>query len=270
MAAEGHSVMSRRLFVTGALALVLAGLLGHYEYDHFTTPKPEARPQVEADPLKEIEARYNIECVVPATPLSAHVDGKEITARPVNLQQLKWYPRLFAEEFLGYPPSLIRSARLKRVVFCQELAEAGQPRGGLIVYQQNTIYFNVRRDMAAIRSERWAIHHELFHALDHRDDPAWNDRWTQLNPPGFNYGTLSEDGAVRTAVRRDIRGFVTWYATTSVSEDRAEMFASMRMSPSEVKRLCDSDVCVRAKVQLLKEFIADLSPDANEKFWPEP
>src|SRR5262245_27027261 len=99
--------MRRAVFLTSALLLAGAGLLGTLQRYQFVAPNPYLQAQAESDPLKEIEAKYRIECVAQATPLSVQTQYGEITGRPVDFRTVKWYPRLFAEELRRYPASLV-------------------------------------------------------------------------------------------------------------------------------------------------------------------
>ena len=62
-------------------------------------------------------------------------------------------------------------------------------------------------------------------------------------------------------------GFLNRYSTTSVSEDKAKVFAHMVAAPALIESLRKSDPMIRAKVQRMKEVLADFCSEIDEAFW---
>ena len=85
------------------------------------------------------------------------------------------------------------------------------------------------------------LHHEFFHIIDYRDDgDVYEDKaWAALNRPGFHYGTGGKN-AQHVASARELTekfpGFLNYYATTGVEEDKAEVFANLIVDPAYVAK----------------------------------
>ncbi len=91
-----------------------------------------------------------------------------------------------------------------------------------------------------------AVHHELFHMIESAriarmdDDPEWQ----MTNPTGFSYGEADFS-------RSRPAGFVLWYGTTNISEDRATVYHYMMAWPDELCAIATADPIVRAKAQII-------------------
>jgi hypothetical protein len=116
------------------------------------------------------------------------------------------------------------------------------------------------------------VHHEFWHLMafsaKKRDDPAWS----ALNDPSFTYGYAGYDQAggvaPKSCDRRAVPGFVTCYATQSINEDQAEIYASMFVS-EENKLLVAwmaTDAILKGKVEYLKQFIITRDPAMSDYF----
>jgi hypothetical protein len=221
------------------------------------------------DDIKDLENKYGIECVTPEFSTSAQITQGEITGHRIDTRKSEFYLHLFAEEFALYPRSLVERSNVRRIALCQDLSCAGHPQFGIAVAHLSTIYLDVPVDASFELHRRRAIHHEFFHALDRRDDSNVDGRWCMLNPLSFRYANAREGSPVPTEYEgtNSVPGFVSKYATTSIREDKAEVFATMMVEPTRLQRLCQADPVVRAKVQRMKEMLAELSPDVDQEFW---
>jgi hypothetical protein len=166
----------------------------------------------------------------------------------------------------------VKKTRLKRVVFCQELSFAKQRRTATPDFEHDTLYLDVARGRYDHHYVRKVIHHEFFHIIDLRDDGKLyeDERWAKLNPPGFKYGRggaqLQDDPTV-TTTGRDEPGFLNRYAASGVEEDKAEVFAHMIVEPKLMAERAKQDRYMRAKVERMRELLAEFAPNADEQFW---
>jgi hypothetical protein len=218
--------------------------------------------------VREIADKYGIECDFPNAPFWIAFDQRPITGDPIERRNLNACLSVFVEEFEMYPVSLAAKSGLKRIVFCRDLAIAGEPKGGIAVAQTGTMYLEVPQDSVQERHHRWSIHHEFFHLID-RSESGFDARWCALNSPDFAYGSrlLVGGDSESFTVTGDVEGFVNLYATRSSREDRAELFAALVMRSADVQRVCGKDARMRAKTLLLKEHLAYLCPEMSEDFW---
>jgi hypothetical protein len=222
--------------------------------------------------LDQIAAAYEIEIVTGDPGLPAATAYGMIGGDSADRAALRRYVGLFAAEFTLYPPSLVKRARLRRVVLCTGLTFAGEHRTAIPDYEHDTLYLDVSAgsyDKAYIRA---AIHHEFFHIVDYQDDGEVyrDERWAALNPPGFKYGSggrSAQSDSNMSVLTDKWPGFLTHYATTGVEEDKAETFAHMIVHAGYVALRAKADPVLRAKVQRMKELVVVFCPDMTEGFW---
>ncbi|MBS2016073.1 MAG: hypothetical protein JST00_24545 [Deltaproteobacteria bacterium] len=166
---------------------------------------------------------------------------------PAGVERGRVAKGLVARELARYPQSFLRAIKLKGVVFTSELAEGENaipslPNvGGLLLFDVD----------ASPRDLVRGLHHEIFHFADLADDGvlAPDPAWSELTP-GFAYGaggrTLRSAWAADGA--RDLRGFVTAYATSGVEEDKAETFAFAMSRRDELRARLPEDPVLAKKV----------------------
>lgn len=222
--------------------------------------------------LDDIAKKFQINIVTsnPAFP-TAMTSGK-IDGQAADEKSLQEYAHLFAEEFSLYPADLIRRTKLKKVVLCRDLSFAGQRRNAIPDWEHDTLYLDVSRGNYSRPYMRKVIHHEFFHLIDYRDDGQIyrDDRWSALNPAGFTYGTggrNAQNQRSTSVLTAEKPGFVNHYSTTGVEEDKAELFANLIVDHAYVESRVGKDVVLRAKVERIKEQLAEFCPEMNETFW---
>jgi len=196
-----------------------------------------------------------------------------INGKPARQATFQSYAQLFVPEWSLYPPELVRRAKLKRIVFCEELTFAEQRRGAIPDYEHDTLYFDVTaRGSNSPSYRRKVIHHEFFHVIDYADDGlVYEDKtWAALNPPDFKYGDggRAAQGNENMSVLTDKRpGFLNLYSTTGVEEDKAEMFANLLVDFAYVERRTRKDEVLLAKAERMRTLLAEFCPDMNDEFW---
>jgi hypothetical protein len=222
--------------------------------------------------LTEMARRDAIEIVTldPQFPI-ATTYGK-IAGRAAAGDEIDRYSVLFLREFSLYPPSLIKRCGLKRIVLCKELAFDGQLRGAIPDFEHDTLSLDVLRGGYDPLYLCKVLHHEFFHIIDYRDDGhVYEDKeWAALNPPGFKYGTGGKN-AQHVASARELTekfpGFLNYYATTGVEEDKAEVFANLIVDPAYVAKRAKADRVLGAKVHAIKNALAKFCPEVDAAFW---
>jgi hypothetical protein len=221
--------------------------------------------------LPELAKKYNLDFVTrePAFPVA--IEGGAIDGKAATPAEVEQYLDIFTFEWSLYPPELVKRTRLKKIVFCKELSFAKQLRTAVPDFANDVLYLDVLRGRSDANYVRKVIHHEFFHIIDIRDDGLLyeDERWTQLNPRGFKYGSggasLQDDPTV--TVPRSDPGFLNRYAAAGVEEDKAEVFAHLMVEPKLIAKRAGKDKYLRAKVDRLKELLADFCPKMDETFW---
>jgi hypothetical protein len=221
--------------------------------------------------LDDLAATYNIEIVTSQINFPVALTYGNIDGRAAEAKELDSYVGLFVQEFRIYPRSLVTNTMLKRVVLCKDLSYAGQRRNAVPDFEHDSLYLEVARGSYDHTYLRKVIHHEFFHIIDYRDDGSLyrDDRWTALNVPGFSYGTGGQNaqGIATSSVLTDqYPGFLDYYATTGVEEDKAEVFANLIVDPAYVESRTKTDPILRAKVQMMWELLRRFCPDMNDSF----
>ncbi len=234
-----------------------------------------AQREATADPLGELEKIakvYKIEIVTvdprfPVRTTYGTIDGKN-----ADRKKLESYAGLFAREFTVHPPDLVKRSQLKRVVLCEELSFAGQRRNAIPDFDHDTLYLEVSRGTYSKPYLRKVIHHEFFHIIDYRDDGSVykDERWQVLNPAKFKYGDGGrnvQDLQTTSVLTDEFPGFLNHYSTTAVEEDKAEVFANLIVDPVYVEDRAKKDRVLKAKVERMRDLVANFCPDMKEEFW---
>jgi len=268
-----HSMPRQSRRFAALLTLPALAVAGCWDTQPKATPVVvHARSRLAKPGLAKIGTTYNIRIVTakPVFPVKTwygRIDGKGAAAN-----EIERYAVLFGREFTLYPPALVQRSRLKRVVLCKDLSFAGQLRAAIPDYQHETLYLDVVRGGFDPLYLCKVIHHEFFHVIDYCDDgQLYEDKhWASLNPTGFKYGTGGKNAqlvSTASVLTDEFPGFLNYYSTTGVEEDKAELFANLMVDPTYVEGRVRTDRVLKAKVQALKELVARFCPDVNELFW---
>jgi len=217
---------------------------------------------------------YEIEILPTTREFSVGTTHGSITGSPAADSALGTYAALFAAEFSLYPPALIRRVGLERVVCCEDLAFAGQNRGAVPDFEHDTLYLDVSRGAFSPDYLRRVIHHEFFHMVDFADDGVIyaDPGWARLNSAEFRYGNggkAAQGRSTSSILTHNFPGFLDYYATTGVEEDKAEVFACLLAEPAYVEMRIQTDTVLGAKVNRMKELLARFCPDLDERFWEQ-
>lgn len=186
--------------------------------------------------------------------------------------QLERYAPMFLEELGLYPPELVTCSRLKRITLCRELSFDGQKRAAIPDFEHDRLYLDVGEASVDMRYLTKVFHHEFYHVIDYRDDGRLyeDERWADLNPEHFRYGTGGRnaqhlDDPSRLTTRH--LGFLNYYSTTGVEEDKAEVFTNLMIEPAYVEDRIETDFVLNAKVERMKRTLGEFCPQINAEFW---
>jgi hypothetical protein len=225
-----------------------------------------------APDLAALGKKYGLEIVSAAPQFPVKLRTGAIDGAEAAKSDADSYAAIFAAEWSLYPPELVKKTRLKKVVFCKDLAYEKQKRTAVPDFEHDVLYLDVARGRSDEQYVRKVIHHEFFHIIDLRDDGKLyeDERWAKLNPPEFKYGQggakLQNDPTV-TTTGGDEPGFLNRYAAAGVEEDKAEVFAHLIVEPKLMAGRIAKDKYMRAKVERMKELLAEFTPKMDEKFW---
>jgi hypothetical protein len=186
--------------------------------------------------------------------------------------EINEFAAVLVTELEIYPPRFMAATELRRIVICDRLTRGDAKPGAMVDLSNDTLYFDVLAFGWSPRRERMAIHHELFHIVDYRDDGIIYDdaEWKNLNPSSFQYGEGGKDylkqlpypfPAVRTP------GFISGYSKSGVEEDKAEIYARLIVRHDYVELRAREDPVIRAKVKMMKSLLIHFSSDMGPQFW---
>ena len=243
--------------------LILVGI-GHRE-----VPPPLPPPSV----IARVAALQGIQIVTRYDGIPTWTPAGIIDGQAADRRDLSDYLPLLANELSAYPPGIMKKAGIDRVVLWGRVSNNGGAAGGISLLDTKTIYLDVHKINPSDR--RWfeqAIHHEIFHFLDNAEDGTVlrDDEWQGLNDPSFRYTHSADtDSEARKGLRlaREFPGFLGDYSTTSVAEDKADLFAILVTDPEAVEPRAFDDIILADKVALLKARLARAWPEMGEPLW---
>jgi hypothetical protein len=183
------------------------------------------------------------------------------------------YVEFFLHKELSiYTNDVIRKSKVSRIVLCKNISAYPMLCNGVaqmkvlqLPFWKNTIILSVRQRRTAY--DRATIHHELFHAIDFQDD-FWRYtdlEWPKLNAKDFKYGEISYS----SNHEHTEEGFISVHGTSSVREDKADLYGHMLVNYAGVEKQAESDPIIRAKMARMKELLRKFSPYYDERFWEE-
>ncbi len=268
---------------TGRFAVVILAGLGSVVASESREPEPVAGQ------LRSLSKRHGIGVEAATGPglipsPKAGPPGPVLTWSAAGEEEYRAYAPIFAGALDKYPPGLIRASGLRKVVWCADLAGPGVARRTSGVYSpdEGTIYLDVRVGKTTAGGRRYAVHHEIFHAIDHRRDRTFGDAaWEAINGPRAYFARRHpEPDAPGPAlpiveppdlgVLETRAGFMTTYARSEVREDKAELFACMMALPLFVESRMADDTRLAAKVRRIEALLQAQCPGLPADFWASP
>ena len=228
-------------------------------------------PPVAALERIDLKDKYAFEMSVARTSFNVPTSYGAITGDGVNEKQLQQYLEVFLPEIDLYPSELLVGAKIKQIVLCRGLKFAGQKRGAIPSWENDTLYYDVLSQEKA-EYKQVVIHHELFHMVDLQDDGQVyrDDSWRRIVPETFPYGSggrNAQGDSTMTLLTKAVPGFVSKYATTGIEEDKAETFAHMILHPRYMERRAKEEGLLQAKMFQMKRLLKVFCPEMGERFW---
>lgn len=240
------------------------------------TPAATATPVVSLAPfappadLAGLTARYALPVDAATNDISVAISGGTITGRAPDAEKLAAYQAMLPAEWGLYPPELIKKSGLTRLVLCEGLAFGGQARAAVPDPRSNALYLDVAPGSPEYR--RAVLHHEYFHMVDYADDrQLYTDAtWAALNRAGFVYdrgGAFRQERGDQFGLVDDEAGFLTYYATAGVEEDKAETFCFLMLYPAQMDVRAAADPIFAAKLARLKALMQAFVPSMDAAYW---
>jgi len=167
-----------------------------------------------------------------------------------------------------YPKRFFDKVGVKRFVMCEELKYNGQRRRDVPDLASGTLYIDVGD--RAMRRKRHSFHHELWHMVDYHllgnAFEAHDAEWAECNPVDFNYGLggkhMRTDSSSSQLSSSPSPEFLNRYSTSSIAEDKAEIWASLMCYQQVLKT-----PALQAKAALLKKRARNICSEMDEKWW---
>ena len=201
-------------------------------------------------------------------------NGKFVRGTPVVEKELDYYLPLMAFEWSLYTSPVFKRCFLKKLVIGHECYYDTQYRAALPDYINFNMMYGTKHFDPMYPTE--VIHHEVFHFFDwisNGNDYLNDPEWVALNDQGdFPYGAggsayYEEIKTTGTKILADgVKGFLNYYSTTAVEEDKAEIYKSLIMFPEEM--LNHTDPIIKRKAETLKTRLEKFVPETfNSEFW---
>jgi hypothetical protein len=167
-------------------------------------------------------------------------------------------------ELVRYPTALLQRIGLRGIVLCEFLAFDAVPCAAFADVEHGNIVIDVLAN-ADRPTLRRTLHHELSHQIDYADDRQLDrdPAWEALNPPGFRYSQDAER-FLRDPIAgagQAPRGFLSRYATSSPTEDKAVLFEALVTDRTATRALADADPVLGRKVARIRATLEALGAD---------
>ncbi len=220
--------------------------------------------------LIQISKKYEVQVDVIAEPYSWRGRGYTVETSAPTSADLAKYAKIFASEWNRYPVSVIRAAKVKRIVIATGISLNKQVRAAVPSFDSNTMYYDTTLGSYNEAYQRLVVHHEFFHMMDQvqglvRKDPEW----AALNPPDFHYGNGGDKMRnLGAGVLTDkLPGVLTPYAMSAIEEDKAELYGHLLVDREYVAGRVKADAVIAAKVGLLKARMQKWDAEFSDEFW---
>jgi len=185
---------------------------------------------------------------------------------PINSEDLDIYVPLFLFEFSLYPVTFVRRLELKSIYFSGDINIStdsySQNRDAIPDYSEDVMAMIYSCKVRSVKDIKNIIHHELFHFYDYIEDGVLygpDYEWEKYNTPGFFYRSGGVNHREWKALDPAFKGFLNFYSTTGIEEDKAEIFSFIMINP-DYYSLVNCEIIINK----IKYIINNL-----EKFDPE-
>lgn len=179
---------------------------------------------------------------------------------------------MLEEEMSRYHGGFLKKVGINTIVLCSKLTRNDQSAGGVADLQNDSLYL----DVVALKEAHQlysVFHHEVFHFIDWSDDRQIDQDpgWSSLNR-GFRYGQADEsaqeqDWAKLGFITPTPRGFLSWYSTSGIAEDKAEVFCYLLCERELVSRYVEFDKIVEQKVLAIQRIVRAIDREFGDSLW---
>jgi len=167
-----------------------------------------------------------------------------------------------------YPPPFLKAIGVQFYLMCEELNYNGQRRRDVPDLATGILYIDVGD--RSVRRKRHSFHHELWHMVDYHllgnafEGPDFE--WARFNTPGFQYGRggkhMRSDTMSSQLSSSPSAEFLNRYSTSSISEDKAEIWAALMC----YQHILKTDALL-GKAALLKRRVQQLCYEMDDAWW---
>lgn len=257
-------------------ALLFLILLGSFLSRHGCSrdqEQPLSSLRVPSAELDVLSAELGVEIYSYHLELLMQSSGKTIQAKAVPETDLQRCSSMLAKEMALYPRGFFKKIGINKIVLCSDLKIDEDSVGGLADIESNTIYLDVVAFPLSQEGlqENLSFHHEVFHFVDWRDDyqidrdPGWN----ALNQ-GFQYGQGGESmlKLIQYQIKKPIpTGFLNWYSTSGICEDKAEIFAHTISNKDTMIRRAQNDKIIKQKILAIQRIVRGFDREFGDSIW---
>lgn len=238
----------------------------------FVATVASAFGQTARERLDRLAREYGIEIQVIDKDTVVNREDYDVSAKPVTPEMIEEYATLFEVEWRRYPVALMSKVHLKRVVIGRDVRVLNQPRAAVPEFEPGWFWLDADINTRRPNYGRHALHHDFFHMIDQWDSPngRTDPEWKALNAPATpdGPGGWKMQTAGVGALRVDLPGFITQYATAAVEEDKAEVYGHLLTSTAFITGRAALDPILAAKVKRLKALVATFEPAMGAAWWP--
>lgn len=224
--------------------------------------------------IEGFQARYGIPFKYDGFPPGKYyIKFLEVT--PEEYRALNNYLILFEEEINKYPRGFFKGRDVRGIGLVNNLFSGETPAQGLYNSSSHIMFFDISRFGDNKAQQRHSIHHEIYHMMSQQDQGLQvlsDEKWASFNNEGFSYGkqtkSLRNTNPVNPYAPNQL-GFVTYYAMTSIEEDRAEVFACLMQKNHRdlIEKWMQKDPALKKKIEAMKNFAAEYNYEMDEGYW---
>jgi hypothetical protein len=222
--------------------------------------------------LAQLSRDYGVAIQLATEKVRLQRRGYVVECQPLSTADLERYAPILDREFRRYPKSLFDKISLRRVIVGSGVRVESQIRAAVPDFEGATFWLDATLGGKKPAYGAHVFHHDLYHMIDEVDDVEgrMDSAWRALNDSRVQYGKggwYMQSGNVG-ALRTDLPGFLTEYATSAVEEDKAETYAHLITSPAFVRRQAAKDEVLASKVARVKALVKAFEPAMGDAWWP--
>lgn len=213
--------------------------------------------------FRELISNYKINFEIPEEEFDVNLGSFKLKCFPSLKEDLDFFMPLFFLEFLIYPKSFIKKMELGKLVFINSLNfvtnDYEQYRAACPEYYKTMALYYCTKERS-INYIKTVLHHELFHYVDYMDNKTYEDpKFNKLNIPGFKYGRGGAYEREWKPLDPSIKGFLNFYSTTGIEEDKAEIYQYLINYPDDAFKI--EDKIIRNKIYYIANFLKKFDED---------